>query len=261
MSDTLIHSHFDRTTGLGHIVFGRPEAMNALNQPMADAFRTAVQDITAREGLRAIHISAQGKAFAAGGDISTFADPAKAPDAIDDLLGAINPAVLALARCQVPVVTAVQGAAAGAGFALALVGDFVLASEKAMFAVAYTKLGGSPDGGLTHALARRVGPARALELLMAGSVLSAQEAVELGVASRLLPAEGFDQAALDFTLSLAAGPTLSFGSCKALLAEPMSLSDQLDAEQKGFTTIAQSRDFAEGVSAFVERRTPKFIGR
>ncbi|MFY0634007.1 MAG: enoyl-CoA hydratase/isomerase family protein [Vannielia sp.] len=262
MTESFVRSAFDEATGLGQITLARHDALNALNQPMADGFAAAVDNLTGRPGLRAIHIAAEGRAFAAGGDLSTFGGADEAPGVIDALLSALHPALVALAACPVPVITAVQGTAAGAGFALALAGDIILASEAARFAVAYTLLGGTPDCGMTHGLARRIGPARTLEMLLEAQVLTAEEAAARGIVTRVLPAEGFDAAARAASATLAAGPTRAFAGCKALMATPpRPLAEQLEAERQTFVATASTPDFVEGVSAFVARRAPSFTGQ
>jgi 2-(1,2-epoxy-1,2-dihydrophenyl)acetyl-CoA isomerase len=155
----------------------------------------------------------------------------------------------------------VQGVAAGAGFSLALCGDLVFAEEGTKFAVAYTKLGGTPDCGLTWTLARRIGPARTLEMLLEAATVDAAAAKAMGIVTDVFAADGFDAAVEERVRRLAAGPTQAYAACRVLLANECSLTEQLEKERRAFVAAAGTRDFAEGVSAFLARRAPAFEGR
>jgi 2-(1,2-epoxy-1,2-dihydrophenyl)acetyl-CoA isomerase len=260
-SDHNVLSEFDAASGIARITLNRPDALNAVNQAMADAFLAAVKPAVGREGLRCLLIRGAGRAFAAGGDVTAFADPATAASAIDGILGPMHEAVKLLQVCPAPVVTAVQGVAAGAGFSLALCGDLVFAEEGAKFAVAYTKLGGTPDCGLTWTLARRIGPARTLEMLLEAATVDAAAAKAMGIVTDVFAAGGFDAAVEERVRRLAQGPTQAYAACRVLLANECSLSEQLEKERKAFVAAAGTTDFAEGVSAFLGRRAPAFEGR
>lgn len=259
--EPLVLSQFDTATGIARITLNRPEALNAIGRAMAASFLEAVQDMVGRDGLRCVVIGGAGRAFAAGGDVKSFSDPATAADEIDAILGPMHAAMLLLRACPAPVVTAVQGVAAGAGFAIAVSGDFVLAAESAKFSIAYTRLGGTPDCGLTWSLSRRIGPARTLELLLDDPVLDAETANGMGIVSAVYPDDGFAEAVEGRASRLAAGPTKSFASCRVLLDTPRPLDEQLENERAAFVAAAGTEDFAEGVSAFLGRRKPEFKGR
>jgi 2-(1,2-epoxy-1,2-dihydrophenyl)acetyl-CoA isomerase len=261
VAEARINSTFDAATGIARITLDRPETLNAIDVASAEAFLVAVRAAVAHEGLRCIVIRGSGRAFSAGGDVRAFGDPAGAPAIIDAILRPMNEALLMLRAAPAPVVTVVQGFAAGGGFALALAGDVVLAAEGARFAVAYTKLGGTPDCGLTSSLARRVGKAKTLELLIGDAVLDAAQASAMGVVSEVLPDSTFDAAVEERIARIARGPTRAYVACRDLLDGDRSYADQLEAERAAFVAAATTRDFAEGVAAFAGKREARFEGR
>ena len=244
--------------------FNRPDRYNALDAAMAEELERALARLSAEPGLRALMLTGAGEAFHAGGDVKAFAEAgSSAPRVVADLLGVFHGALRRLVRLPVPVVAAVNGVAAGAGFSLAMAADLVLASEAARFTVAYTGIGATPDGGGTWSLPRLVGLRRALELVLTNRVLSAAEALEWGLVTRVLPAEDFAARAAEFTAELAAGPTLAFGRAKALLRESLGadLETQLGREGESLVACAGSADFQQAVLAFAEKRKPAFQGR
>ncbi|MCI5076076.1 enoyl-CoA hydratase-related protein [Oricola sp.] len=259
-ANPLVLSHFDPGTGIARITLNRPDALNAIDRVMAADFLGAVRGAVERDGLRCIVIEGAGRAFAAGGDVKSFGGPDGPAAEIDAILEPMHAAVLMLRDCAAPVVTAVQGVAAGAGFALALCGDFVLVAEGARFSVAYTRLGGTPDCGLTWSLARRIGPARALELLLDDPLIDAATAREMGLVSAVYPDETFAASVAERVSRLAAGPTLAFAACRALLAEQGTFAEQLERERAAFVAAAGTQDFGEGLAAFLARRKPDFSG-
>jgi 2-(1,2-epoxy-1,2-dihydrophenyl)acetyl-CoA isomerase len=161
-----------------------------------------------------------------------------------------------------PVVTAVNGAAAGIGMSFALCGDLVIASESAIFMSAYTAAGLSPDGGMTYLLPRMVGLARTKELLLMNRRLSAQEALEWGLVNKVVPDGELMKEAEALAKRLANGPTLSFGSVKRLLNETFSetLESHMEHEARRVVAMAKTKDGKEGIAAFIEKRRPNFTG-
>lgn len=259
---SLVLTHFDEASGVGRITLNRPEALNALDVPMARAFLAAVREITGRAGLRAILLTGAGRAFAAGGDVSTFlAQGAEGVEGvIHDLLDALNPAIVALRQTPAPVIVAVRGPAAGAGLSLALSGDLILAEEGAKFIVAYDQIGASPDCGLTWFLPCRVGRGAAFDLMLTGRRVSAAEALAMRLVDRVETAEALDSAAEALAAKVAAGPTLAYGAFKTLLDADLSLPEQLEAERRAFVAATRTKDFKAGVAAFVEKRKAVFVG-
>lgn len=260
---TLVLVEFDPRTGVGKLILNRPEVLNAIDVPMARAFLAGVRDLTAQPGLRVIVLTGAGRAFAAGGDVAGFAERGldRAGSVIHDLLDALNPAIVALRQASAPVITAVRGVAAGAGLSLALAGDLILSEEKARYLIAYDKIGASPDCGLSWFLPRRVGRGRALGMMLTGRVVSAPEALTWGLVDQVAPEAQFDATLTTLAEQIAAGPTRAFGAYKALLDGGLSLSDHLEAERRDFVAATYTEDFAEGVAAFMEKRSAAFRGR
>lgn len=260
---THVLTDFDATTGIGRLTLNRPDVLNALDVPTARAFLAAVRQLTATPGLRVIVLSGAGRAFAAGGDVASFAAGGvhRAADVIHDLLDALNPAILALRQTPAPVITAVRGAAAGAGLSLAISGDLVVAEERARFMIAYDRIGASPDCGLSWFLPRRVGRGMAFGMMLAGRSLTAAEALAIRLIDRSAPEAEFDAVVDDLAMRVAAGPTQAFGHYKALLDGNLDLAAHLEAERQRFTACTHTADFAEGVDAFITKRNPVFTGR
>lgn len=261
MSSVLID--FDAATGIGRLTLNRPEVLNAVDGASARALLQAVRQLTQTPGLRVIVLAGAGRAFAAGGDVASFlkGGAEKAPDVLNEILDAVNPAVVALRNHPAPVITAVRGAAAGAGLALAILGDVVVAEERARFVLAYDKLGTSPDCGASWFLPRRVGRGVAFQMMLTGRILTAPEALAAGLVDQVEPEANFDAAVDALAARIAAGPTQAFGQFKRLMDSGLGLADQLEAERAGFLSCIPTQDFSEGVHAFLEKRTPAFKGR
>ncbi len=252
---------FDNQTGIGYLELNRPDKLNAIDLPMANAFLAAVRELVSKPNLRCIVLSGAGRAFAAGGDVACFAPPNNPAEQINALLDPLHAAIIALRQCQAPVITAVKGVAAGAGFSLAIAGDLVLAEENAKFIIAYTGLGATPDCGASWFLPRRVGRARAMEILLSDPVIDAQAAKEWGIVNKVLASENFESLVEECVLRIASGPTQAYGACKALIDSEVSLAQHLEDERSYFIATSQTGDFREGVSAFLAKRKPVFKGR
>lgn len=252
----------DPETGIARISFNRPDVLNAINVATARAFLDAVRFVTADPTVRCIVLSGEGRAFVAGGDVAAFAeDLPKASWVIDALLDAIHPAILALRSSSAPVVAAVRGVAAGAGLSLVLGADFVIATEDARFLVAYDKIGAAPDCGGTWFLPRRVGRARAFELMLLGTTLDAAAARDFGIVNEIVEMAGLDKRAREVAARITSGPTSAYGAFKALMDNDMPLAQHLEAERAAFIKSTRTADFQEGVSAFVDKRRPLFTGQ
>lgn len=260
---SLVLTQFDAGTGVGRLTLNRPDVLNALDVATARAFLVAVRELTAMQGLRVIVLSGAGRAFAAGGDVASFTANGieNAPGVIHDLLDALNPAILALRQHPAPVITAVRGAAAGAGLSLAISGDLVVAADNARFVVAYDRIGASPDCGLSWFLPRRVGRGMAFEMMLTARSLTAAEALAARLADRVVAEADFDAAVDQLAALVASGPTQAYGQFKALLDGSLDLADHLEAERRAFIACTRTADFAEGVAGFTGKRKAVFAGR
>ena len=251
---------FDPVTGIGRLTFNRPEVLNAIDVPAALALRGGVQRLVAEPGLRCVVLAGAGRAFVAGGDIAAFAaEPARV---VDELLEALHPAILALRATPAPVLAVVQGAAAGAGLSLVLGADLVVAGDRARFVIAYDRVGASPDCGGTWFLPRKVGRARAFEMMLLGQVLDAEAARAMGIVSLVVPAAELERRADELAHRVAAGPTAAYGRFKRLVDDALAapLAQHLQAEREAFLASTATADFREGVAAFIAKREPVFKG-
>jgi 2-(1,2-epoxy-1,2-dihydrophenyl)acetyl-CoA isomerase len=262
VSDPLVLLH--QSDGVAEIRFNRPGNFNALSIEMADAFAEAVDAAIAAPETRAIVLAANGRGFVAGGDLASMgADPAHAGDVVDRLLGALNPAILALAQQDAPVIVAVRGVAAGAGLALMLGADLVVADQDARFMLAYDQIGGVPDCGATWFLARKLSRGAARKLVLLGAPMTAPEALALGLVTEVCPEPEVESRAMSLARKLAQGPTRALGAVRHLLdqADHTPLAAQLDAERAAFVAAAGTEDFKTGVAAFLSKTKPQFQGR
>ncbi|MDQ6653651.1 MAG: enoyl-CoA hydratase-related protein [Acidobacteriota bacterium] len=250
---------------VGVITLNRPSALNALTETVGQEFLAAVPEV--RElGARAIVVTGAGRAFCAGGDLRAMqimAEREKRVDAFfDEPLGLLNRCI-SLIRCSpLPFIAAVNGAASGGGCNLALACDLVVAGESARFNQAFIKVGLSPDCGGTFILPRLVGWKRATELMMTGEIIPAQRALEIGMINAVVPDGELMARALAMAEKLSQGPTAAIGRIKELL-EASATNDyegQLELERKAQIESGQTKDFREGVAAFIEKRPPKFVG-
>ena len=214
-----------------------------------------------RSDIRAVLLTASGRAFSVGGDLKPLAEAG--PDAgalIKRMTSHLHRAISILQRMEKPLVIAVNGTAAGAGFSLVLLGDIVLASDSAKFTLAYSAVGLAPDGGSTYLLPRLVGPRRAKELMLSNRVLSAQNALDYGLVDRLVPAADLEAEAVAQARVLAEGPTGAFASVKRLLASSYSenLESQMELEARAIHRQVTSAEGQEGIAAFLEKRKADF---
>jgi len=257
----------DNDEGIGRITVDRPGARNALTIPMRDALIDAMIGFGRDDSIRCILVAGAGDNFMAGGDVKNFAELARLPreERYDHFVKRIHtsqPLLVAMREMGKPIVCAVQGAAAGFGFSLAMACDLVIASEEARFACSYIGIGTSPDGSGSYYLPQLVGVRRAMEIALLGEFVDAPAAQALGLVNRVVPRERLEEESETIARRLASGPTVGLGRTKRLLyaAADNSLPAQLALEARSFAECAASDDWVEGVNAFIEKRKPRFRG-
>lgn len=255
---------YELSNGVARITLARPEAANAIDLALARELADAALRCSEDPAVRAVLLTGEGKLFCGGGDIGAFAGAgAEVPALLRQLTGHLHVAVARFAHMRAPLVAAVNGAAAGAGLALVCAADIALASDAAKFTLAYTRLGLAPDGSSTWFLPRLVGARRAAELMLTNRTLSPGEAVEWGLVNRVVPAASLLAEAEALAAELAQGATAAFGAVKRLLllSASQSLETQMEWESHAIADAARSADGAEGIAAFVGKRSPRFTGR
>ncbi|MGP4023945.1 enoyl-CoA hydratase-related protein [Actinomadura sp. 3N407] len=261
MSETVL---YDVTDGVGTITLNRPDGMNSLTAEMKELLRAAVERAAADPAARAVILTGAGRAFCAGQDLREHGDNLAAGKGLDDTVRKhYNPIVLAIAGMRKPVVAAVNGVAAGAGASLAFACDLIVASDKARFATAFTGIGLAPDSGMSWTLQRLVGRAKAAELLLLGTPVKAQEALEIGLVNEVVPADELAPASVDLARRLAAGPTVSYGAVKAALdhAATHDLASALEREAELQDECEKTSDHHNAAEAFLKKQQPEFEGR
>ncbi len=251
--------------GVGIVTLDRPEANNALNADAAKELWEAATELTEDTCVRAILVRANGKMFCSGGDLKymlAMEDEAALAKALKITTTYFHAAVARLLRGNAPVVMAVQGAAAGGGFSFAIAGDIVIAAESAKFKMAYTASGISPDGGSTWFLPRLVGLRVAQRLALENPALTAQEALDLNLITRVVPDDELAGTAMETARRFAAGPTLAYGRTKQLFAETWANGPehQMELETVAVAASARTQDMNEGLAAFSAKRAPEFKG-
>ena len=255
---------FEKHNNVAHITFNRPDAANGINLELARDFSDAIRRSEEDPAVRAVLLSGNGKMFCAGGDLKAFAaqPPNDLPAYLREVTRFLHGAIATFAHMSSPVIAAVHGSAAGAGFSLACASDFVFAAESAKLTMAYSRAGLTPDGSSTYFLPRIVGYRRALEMAINNPILSAAQARDLAIVTQVVPDAELLEKARAFAEQLAAGPTLAFGGIKRLLLEAANnqLEIQMARETDWISQMARTRDGREGIAAFVAKRAPKFVG-
>jgi 2-(1,2-epoxy-1,2-dihydrophenyl)acetyl-CoA isomerase len=249
---------------VAQITLNRPEAANALNVDLAKDLMHAALQCDADPAVRAVIITGTGRMFCAGGDLKSFAAQGEQlAYHLKEVTTYLHAAISRLARMNAPVIAAVNGTAAGAGMSLACACDLVLAAESARFTMAYTRAGLTPDGSSTYFLPRIVGLKRALELTFTNRMLSAQEAQEWGIVTRVVPDAQLLAEAQKLATELANSATGALGAAKRLLHSGWTetLETQMEHETQAIAARAHTADGREGITAFLEKRAPKFTGR
>ncbi|MBZ4015799.1 enoyl-CoA hydratase/isomerase family protein [Streptomyces purpurogeneiscleroticus] len=266
MADTVL---YDVTDGVATITLNRPDAMNALDTETKVALRDTAREAAADPAVRAVLLTATGRAFCVGQDlkehIGLLAETRESGEgnALSTVREHYNPIVEALTGMAKPVVAAVNGVAAGAGAGFAMAADYRLVADSASFNTSFAGVALTADSGMSWTLPRLIGHGRAADLLLFPRSISAQEAYELGIANKVVPAAELASEARALALRLAQGPTAAYAAIKESLAygTDHSLTETLAKEDELQTRAGASEDHVIAVEAFVKKEKPKFVGR
>jgi 2-(1,2-epoxy-1,2-dihydrophenyl)acetyl-CoA isomerase len=264
MSDDLQHVRVSREGAVAIVTLDRQDKFNAVNSQMHKDLAAVFSGIARDRDVRAVLLEAEGKAFCAGQDLTEFAGMDREEFRVDDhVRRTFNKLVLRMRALELPIIAAVNGVAAGAGASIALAADIRICSDRASFLQAFVKIGLVPDTGSTWLLPQLVGPERALELTWTGRPVDAEEAVRIGMATKVVPHEQLREEALAFATQLASMPTRAIGLTKRAVyrAATVDLADALEYEAQLQQSAIRTDDHVEGVMAFLEKREPAFSGR
>lgn len=256
--------------GVAVVTMSDPATLNAASLEMADELRLALSHLTAAGSeVRAIVLTGEGRGFCSGANLSAgpgpgggAVDPDGRPDAGRALEHTYNPLVTLIRDLPVPLVTAVNGAAAGVGCSFALMGDIIVAAQSAYFLQAFRRIGLVPDGGSTYLLPRLIGKARAMEMALLGEKIGAEQALSWGLVNRVVPDAELMSTALGLAKELASGPR-SLGLIRKAIWDSLDTgwTEQLHKERMAQRIAGKTEDFVEGVRAFLEKRPARFKGR
>lgn len=251
-----------RTDGIARLILEGTNALNALDQKTTDELLMATAELNEDDTVRCIAITGAEDAFSAGADLSQFDGNAGDASTVRQLASTLHDAIVQLHQAEKPVVTAVNGVAAGAGFSLALIGDIILIGENARLDYAYPRIGLTGDGGSTFFLPRLVGLQKAKEILLFGEPIEPDQAVELGIATETVSADSLNDRLAEVSSRLADGPTKAFGMTKRLMTESFErdLPSQLAAETDTIARATHTEDYTRGHAAFSSKDDPEFTG-
>lgn len=250
----------DRDGAVATIVLVRPDVMNALDEATVAALHGALDEVA---DARAVVVAGEGRAFSAGRDLSA-ATPLE-EDARAILADLFNPLISRIRGLRMPTIAAVQGAALGVGFGIAMACDLVIAADRARLGSPFANIGCVLDSGGHAALVTRVGPHRALELIYTGRLLDGTEAAAIGLVNRVVPGDELASTVHEMAAAIAAGPTAAFAESKVIVHQfvdsHLDTDASMDAEAAAQGRLAGNPDYVEGITAFMEKRSPTFVGK
>ncbi|MEO8402724.1 MAG: enoyl-CoA hydratase-related protein [Gammaproteobacteria bacterium] len=261
MTDTLLFTVADN---IATISFNRPAAMNCFNRIMADELESITEQIKLDHSIRAVLLKGAGQLFMAGGDIHFFYETLdKMPGGVMKIVRTLNASIMNLMQMPKPVLASVHGSVAGVGLSFMLACDLVIAADNTKFTMAYSGIGISPDGGASFTLPRTVGAKKAMEWMLFPDLFDAQTALTHGLINWSVPPEKLTEETEHKLKHLANGPTQSYAHVKHLLNETWNhgLETQLEHEGRSFEACTMTTDFKAGVTSFVKKKKPEFIGK
>lgn len=243
------------------LTLNRPDSLNAFSPEMILGLTEAIKSAGENEEIRVVVLSGAGRSFSAGGDVKTMGEASAVQ--VYDHIGKLNECILAMKDLEKPIIAAVHGFAAGAGFNLALACDLIVAAEDSKFALSFSQVGLISDGGGLYFLPRLIGPYRAKQLFFSGEPITATVAFELGIVNQIFPIEALEEGIKQLATKLASGPSKAFGMMKKIADHSFnsSLGEILEQERITQTMMVQTKDHLEGVAAFKEKRKPVFKGK
>ncbi|SBS76562.1 Enoyl-CoA hydratase [uncultured Mycobacterium sp.] len=246
--------------GLLTVTLNRPDSLNSLNSAMLRALADVLAHAADDPAVRVVRLGGAGRGFSSGAGISAEDQSDRRPDTPDEVLTEANRAVQTIVGLPKPVVAVVQGPTAGVGVSLALACDIVLASEKAFFLLAFTKIGLMPDGGASALVAASIGRARAMKMALLAERVSAAEALSSGLVSAVYPADELEAGVAAVIDKLASGPAVALRKTKQAInaATLTELDAAIGRESEGQLILLGTKDFREGTKAFQEHRSPTF---
>lgn len=257
MYETILYSIDDR---VARISLNQPDTLNAFTARMNKEVTDAIKLASATKEVRCILLTGEGRAFCSGQNLSEVDESMDHGQVLREHYG---PMVKQIWQCEKPIIAAVNGVAAGAGFSLALVCDFRLISERASFLNAFIHVGLIPDSGNLYFLTRLVGDAKALEISALGEKIPAEQALMLGIATKVISLDRWDEEVKQFAAKIASLPTKAYGLIKRSIkmANKLSFEEFLEHEAQGQRIAGLTTDHHEGVQAFLEKRKPSFTGQ
>jgi 2-(1,2-epoxy-1,2-dihydrophenyl)acetyl-CoA isomerase len=250
--------------GLAHIVLNQPDRGNPIDGEFCREFGHCIAELSERDEVRAVLLSARGRLFSVGGDLMSLVKQEDAlPRTIKAWTAELHAGIARMVRMRAPVVVAVQGNVAGGSVSLMAAADLVVMAETARISAAFSRIGFSPDSGSTTTVTRRIGMARARRFFLLGETLDARTALSLGLVDFVVADGAVQSEAAQIAKQLAAGPTEAFGAIKRLFCQTADrpFESQLEEEAQTLAAISRTEDAREGVRAFVEKRKPVFVGK